>query len=65
MGLPFPRGIVGHQPKRSKETEVASRVSTALNMIGGLLEVASFRELYFIVPGVGYVKTLRGMHGKG
>lgn len=44
---------------------MVSRVWTAMSMTEDLPVTALVRQLYFIVPGVGYIKALRGMDGEG
>ena len=54
----FPSGITGHLPMRAERKEIASRIRKAIRMTEELLEKASEKQLYFIVPG--YIRALRG-----
>lgn len=49
------------QPTRVEEAEAVNRVQMTVSMMEGLTETASVRQLSFIVPGVGYIRALRGM----
>ena len=44
--------------EKTKVVETSSRVWTAMSMTEELLEKASVKQLYFIVPG--YIRALRG-----
>jgi hypothetical protein len=54
--------VLGLQPTRSEGAEAASRVWMAMGMMEGLPETV--RQLYFLVPGLGYIRALRYMGGK-
>ena len=47
------------QPTRVEEAEAVNRVQMTVSMMEGLTETASVRQLYFIVPGVGYIRALK------
>ena len=50
---------------REEGAEAVSRVWMVMSMIEGCLEIASMRQLHFIISEVGYIRALSGMCGKG
>ena len=46
------------QPTRVEEAEAVNRVPVAMNMTEEPLNTASVRQLYFTLPGVGYIRLL-------
>lgn len=60
-GSPFSSEVVGHQALRTNGAEVTSRVQTVMSMTEELLETLAARQVYFVAPGIGYIRAFFGV----